>query len=66
MPRRRSAKPTTSTAVLVPNCPVGHLTNSLVARHLNANAFSPDELARLRREFDAQKEIARGMRESAA
>jgi hypothetical protein len=32
----------------------------------NANALSAEELARLRREFDAQKEIARGLRESAA
>ncbi|MDP3691430.1 glycine/sarcosine/betaine reductase selenoprotein B family protein [Bradyrhizobium sp.] len=32
----------------------------------NASALSADELARLRREFDAQKEIARGLRESAA
>jgi len=66
MPRRCSAKPTTSTAVLVPNCPVGHQTISLVARHLDANALSPDELARLRCQFDTQTEIARGLRESAA
>ena len=32
----------------------------------NAAALSAEELARLRREFDAQKEIARGLRESAA
>ena len=32
----------------------------------NASALSAEELARLRREFDAQKEIARGLRESAA
>jgi hypothetical protein len=32
----------------------------------NAAALSPEELARLRREFDAQKEIAKGIRESAA
>ena len=32
----------------------------------NAGALSAEELARLRREFDAQKEIARGLRESAA
>ncbi|MDP1585213.1 MAG: glycine/sarcosine/betaine reductase selenoprotein B family protein [Bradyrhizobium sp.] len=32
----------------------------------NANALSAEELARLRREFDAQKEIARGLRESTA
>ncbi|MDO9560793.1 MAG: glycine/sarcosine/betaine reductase selenoprotein B family protein [Bradyrhizobium sp.] len=32
----------------------------------NADALSAEELARLRREFDAQKEIARGLRESAA
>src|SRR3954449_4519965 len=32
----------------------------------NAATLSADELARLRREFDAQKEIARGLRESAA
>ena len=31
-----------------------------------AAALSTEELARLRREFDAQKEIARGLRESAA
>jgi hypothetical protein len=28
--------------------------------------MDPEELARRRREFDAQKEIARGIRESAA
>ncbi|KJC36231.1 glycine reductase [Bradyrhizobium sp. LTSP885] len=28
----------------------------------NSDALSPDELARLRREFDAQKEIAKGLR----
>ena len=28
----------------------------------NADALSPDDLARLRREFDAQKEIAKGLR----
>jgi D-proline reductase (dithiol) PrdB len=28
--------------------------------------LSADELARLRREFDAQKEVAKGIRESAA
>jgi hypothetical protein len=32
----------------------------------NAAALSADELARLRREFDAQKEIARGLRNNAA
>jgi hypothetical protein len=32
----------------------------------NAAKLSAEELARLRREFDAQKEIARGIRESAA
>lgn len=32
----------------------------------NATRLSAEELARLRREFDAQKEIARGIRESAA
>jgi hypothetical protein len=32
----------------------------------NASRLSAEELARLRREFDAQKEIARGRRESAA
>src|SRR6201746_2137534 len=32
----------------------------------NVAALSPDELARRRREFDAQKEIARGIRESVA
>ena len=32
----------------------------------NASRLSAEELARLRREFDAQKEIARGLRESAA
>src|ERR1700730_6885632 len=32
----------------------------------NVAALSADELARRRREFDAQKEIARGLRESAA
>jgi hypothetical protein len=32
----------------------------------NASVLSAEELARLRREFDAQKEIARGLRESAA
>jgi D-proline reductase (dithiol) PrdB len=32
----------------------------------NVALLSPDELARRRREFDAQKEIARGLRESAA
>jgi hypothetical protein len=32
----------------------------------NIAALSPEELARRRREFDAQKEIARGLRESAA
>jgi D-proline reductase (dithiol) PrdB len=32
----------------------------------NAAALSADELARLRREFDAQKEIARGLRDNAA
>ncbi|MCA1453499.1 glycine reductase [Bradyrhizobium sp. BRP22] len=32
----------------------------------NADALSAEELARLRREFDAQKQIARGIRESAA
>ena len=32
----------------------------------NASVLGADELARLRREFDAQKEIARGLRESAA
>jgi hypothetical protein len=32
----------------------------------NILALSADELARRRREFDAQKEIARSLRESAA
>jgi hypothetical protein len=32
----------------------------------NAAALSAEELQRLRREFDAQKEVARGLRESAA
>lgn len=32
----------------------------------NADALSAEELARLRREFDAQKEVAKGIRESAA
>jgi hypothetical protein len=32
----------------------------------NASRLSAEELARLRREFDAQKEIARELRESAA
>jgi hypothetical protein len=32
----------------------------------NAKMLSAEDLARLRREFDAQKEIARGLRESAA
>jgi glycine/betaine/sarcosine/D-proline reductase family selenoprotein B len=32
----------------------------------NAAMLSPEELVRLRREFDAQKEIARGLRETAA
>ena len=32
----------------------------------NVAALSAEELARRRREFDAQKEIARGLRESAA
>ena len=32
----------------------------------NIAQMSPEELARRRREFDAQKEIARGIRESAA
>ena len=32
----------------------------------NASALSAEDLARLRREFDAQKDIARGLRESAA
>ena len=32
----------------------------------NASTLSAEDLARLRREFDAQKEIARGLRESAA
>jgi D-proline reductase (dithiol) PrdB len=32
----------------------------------NIAALSADELARRRREFDAQKEIARGLRETAA
>jgi D-proline reductase (dithiol) PrdB len=32
----------------------------------NVALLSPDELARRRREFDAQKEIARGLRESVA
>ena len=32
----------------------------------NAAMLSAEELLRLRREFDAQKEIARGLRESAA
>jgi hypothetical protein len=32
----------------------------------NIAALSSEELARRRREFDAQKEIARGLRESAA
>jgi D-proline reductase (dithiol) PrdB len=32
----------------------------------NAAALSAEELARRRREFDAQKEIAKGIRESAA
>ena len=32
----------------------------------NVASLSADELARRRREFDAQKEIARGLRESAA
>ena len=32
----------------------------------NVAMLSSDELARRRREFDAQKEIARGLRESAA
>jgi D-proline reductase (dithiol) PrdB len=32
----------------------------------NVASLGPDELARRRREFDAQKEIARGLRESAA
>jgi D-proline reductase (dithiol) PrdB len=32
----------------------------------NIAQVSPEELARRRREFDAQKEIARGIRESAA
>jgi D-proline reductase (dithiol) PrdB len=32
----------------------------------NASALTADELARLRREFDAQKEIARGLRDNAA
>ena len=32
----------------------------------NAGMLSPEELVRLRREFDAQKEIARGLRETAA
>ena len=35
-------------------------------RHGLAPLLSPDELARRRREFDAQKEIARGLRETAA
>ena len=34
--------------------------------YCNASALSAEELARRRREFDAQKEIARGLRESAA
>jgi D-proline reductase (dithiol) PrdB len=32
----------------------------------NVAALSAEELARRRREFDAQKEIARGLRETAA
>ena len=32
----------------------------------NADALSAEKLARLRREFDAQKKIAKGIRESAA
>ena len=32
----------------------------------NVAALSAEELARRRREFDAQKEIARGLRENAA
>ena len=32
----------------------------------NIALLSPEELARRRREFDAQKEIARGLRENAA
>jgi D-proline reductase (dithiol) PrdB len=32
----------------------------------NAAALSAEELTRRRREFDAQKEVAKGIRESAA
>jgi hypothetical protein len=46
--------------------PLRWSTDASWKRDYNIAQMSPEELARRRREFDAQKEIARGIRDSAA